>query len=318
MREAVLLTASEPHDARPLWVLERSGSERFPFRLRILRNEKPWLTLRVQDRWPGAGQHIFCLRETEPPEPWEIFDELERVRVLALEVRGRRTSVVLDRSRNRRCDFLFLTRRYKNRPDDPPYEQIYWLTQAAMQQRRPRARLVSVGAPQPYRVRIASDERYPWRFPASDVERGRLLCGDYALMDDDSPLAVVERKTFDNFLADIGVMPVLHQRLAELAAQEHHALVVEAPYEDFLNPKKLRYYSATFCAAAIADLYAAHSGVRIVFCANRKTANEWTRNFFAAVWRSREETRETINLASGRGRAHALDEVAESTEPYVS
>jgi len=116
------------------------------------------------------------------------------------------------------------------------------------------------------------------------TDRGNLPSGDYALMDGDRILAVVERKTLENLLADFGMMPVLHQRLAELATYDNHALVVEASYADFLNPKKVHHYTVAFCARAIAELYALHSNLRIHFCANRKVANEWTRHYFAAVW----------------------------------
>jgi hypothetical protein len=109
-------------------------------------------------------------------------------------------------------------------------------------------------------------------------------------MDGNKTLAVVERKTLDNLLADFGTMPVLHQRLAELAAQENHALVIEAPYADFLNSKKIHHYTPSFCARAIAELYALHPTLRMVFCANRKVANEWTRHFFTAVWNLRAES----------------------------
>ena len=132
-------------------------------------------------------------------------------------------------------------------------------------------------------VRIHSNERYPWRFPGAVTERGAISAGDYALMDGDKMLAVVERKTLDNLLADFGTMPVLHQRVAELAAQDNYALVIEAPYADFLNPKKVHHYTPSFCAKAIAELYALHPNLRMVFCANREVANEWTRHFFAAI-----------------------------------
>ncbi|MFP4642682.1 MAG: ERCC4 domain-containing protein [Dehalococcoidia bacterium] len=131
-------------------------------------------------------------------------------------------------------------------------------------------------------------ERYPWRFPGNDTERHNLAVGDYALMDGDSMLAVVERKTMDNLLADFGMMPVLHERLAELATYDCHALVIEAPYSDFLNPKKTEYYSPTFCARSIGELYAIHPNLRIVFCANRKVANEWVRHYFRAIWGVRQ------------------------------
>ena len=266
-----------------LWILERCASERFPYRLQILKGQEPWLTLRVQHHWPAAGQNIYCLREKAPPEPGEVLEEVERVPVVAVQQRGVRLSVVLDRKRYKRCDFLFLSKRYKGRPSEE-YEQIFWQTQTSMVQRRPRARLVSTNRRSDFTVQIDSGERYPWRFPGGDTVRGRLAAGDYALIDGDQVIAVVERKTFENLLSGLGVMPLLHQQLLELATYEHHALVVEAPYEDFLTTKKVHHLTPAFCAAAIAELYAAHPALRMVFCANRKTANEWTRNYFAAVW----------------------------------
>lgn len=266
-----------------LWILERSASDRFPFRLQILRGDAPYLTLRVQDRWPAANRNIFCLREKEPPEDGELLEEIERIPVVALQRRGPRLSVILDRPRYKRCDFLFLTKTTKG-PPAREYEQIYWQTQRSMVQRRPRVSMVSARGPRGYSVRIASEEKYPWSFAGAVVERALLPAGDYALVDGDSLVAVVERKTLDNLLADFGVMPVLHQRLLELATYEHHALVIEAPYEDFLNSKKIHHYSPAYCARLIASLYAEFPRLRIVFCANRKTANEWTRNYFAALW----------------------------------
>ena len=265
------------------WILERTQNDRFPYRLQILRGGRPWLTLRTQDKWPTAGRHIFCLREDEPPALDEVLEELERVDIIAFNERGRRISIVLDRKRYKRCDFLFLRKSYKDRPEEN-YEQIFWLTQRSIEQHRPSFKLVSRQTNTEMIVRIHSNEKYPWRFPGAITKRGAIPAGDYAIMDGDKILAVVERKTLDNLLADFGVMPVLHQRLAELGAQDNHALVVEAPYTDFLNPEKVHHYNPSFCAKAIAELYALHPHLRIVFCANRKVANEWTRHFFTAVW----------------------------------
>ena len=106
------------------WVLERCISDRFPYRLQILRRDKPWIVLRTQDKWPAAGRHIFCLREEEPPAPEEVLEELERVDIVAFNERGRRVSVVLDRKRYKRCDFLFLKKSYKGIPGES-YEQIF-------------------------------------------------------------------------------------------------------------------------------------------------------------------------------------------------
>ena len=239
--------------------------------------------LRTQDKWPAAGKNIFCLRETKPPAPDEVLGEIERANIIAFNERGRRVSVVLDRKRYKRCDFLFLVKHYKHRPGES-YEDIFWLTQRSIEQHRPAYKLVSHHSLTESVVRIHSNERYPWRFPSTHTDRGALPIGDYALMDGNNILAVVERKTLDNLLADFGIMPVLHQRLAELGTYDNHAIVIEAPYVDFLNPKKVHHYTPGFCAKAIGELYALHPNLRIVFCANRKVANEWTRHFFAAVW----------------------------------
>jgi len=114
--------------------------------------------LRTQDRWPAAGRHIFCLREDEPPEPEEMLEELERVDVVAFNERGRRFSVVLDRKRYKRCDFLFLKKSYKERPGES-YEQIFWLTQRSIEQRRPAFKLVSRRGSSELVIRIHTQQR---------------------------------------------------------------------------------------------------------------------------------------------------------------
>jgi hypothetical protein len=106
-------------------------------------------------------------------------------------------------------------------------------------------------------------------------------------MDGDGELAIVERKTFEDLLADFGVLPLLRQRLLDLSAHESSALVIEAPYEDFLSSRRLHHYTPAFAAAAIVDLSATIPRLRIVSCANRKTANARTDAFFAAVWAKR-------------------------------
>ncbi len=270
------------------WVIEEASDPKFPFRLRIYTRKRtePVLSFFVQDRWPGSNQHIFCLREARIGDDVTIGAEVERVPIVALQRYGRRMSVVLDRPRQKRCDFQIVEKTYKNpEPEGPAtYEQIFWFTQTAMRQRRPRgARLHTARPDVDARVRIASDERYPWHLGPFASERGRLPAGDYALVLDGAVVAVVERKTFDGLLAEFGRMDVLRQRLLELSSYEHHALVIEAPYEDFLNPAKVHHWSAAFCARAIADLYARYPRLRVVFCTNRKTAEAWTRNYFAAV-----------------------------------
>ncbi len=288
------------------WILEQyPAPDRFPYRLTICREgpEPERLVLRVAERWPKGSQHSFCLRESAPSRFAAALEEVERVPIVALERKGTELTVVLDRARLRRCRFLFLKRAYKDpQPGREEYEQIYWHTQAAQTARRPRVRLAAPLPPGVLHVRIAADEKYPWRFPNANTSRGRLACGDYALLDGEEIRAVLERKTFENLLADFGLMEVLHQRLVELATYDHHALVVEAPYEDFLNPNKTPHWGPTFCARAIADLYARHPRLRIVFVANRKVANAWAEQFFAAVGRLAEPANLPLPLGAEPNR----------------
>jgi len=98
---------------------------------------------------------------------------------------------------------------------------------------------------------IRSDERYPWALWQLRHGARPLATGDYPLVDGGNVLAVVERKTFEGLLADFGRMDILRQRLLELIAFEQHAVVIEAPYEDFLSPEKVHHWSVAFCARAI-------------------------------------------------------------------
>src|SRR3990172_5686465 len=141
-----------------LWILQRGASDRFPYRLQVIRGDAPYLTLRVQDRWPAANRNIFCLREKDAPADGELLEEIERVPIVALQRRGPRLSVILDRPRYKRCDFLFLTKTTKG-PPAREYEQIYWQTQRSMVQPRPRVSLISARGPRGYTVRIASEEK---------------------------------------------------------------------------------------------------------------------------------------------------------------
>jgi len=270
--------------------LSRVEDPRFPVRISVLKDGEVWLRLRAQSGWPGAGTQVFCLRDSAALPAHA--EEVERARLIAVKRMGARLTLVFDRRSRRRCDFLFVSRSSRGDPQRR-YEQIFWQTQQALVQRRPKLALPALRSAAGFTVWIASEERYPWRFPGCRVERRRLPAGDYALVEDGRQLAVVERKTFENLLADLGVIPLLRQRLLDLSAQANSALVVEAAYEDFLSSRKLHHYTPAFCAAAIADLYASLPALRIVFCGNRKTANAWTRAFFSAV------------LANHRGQAGA-------------
>ena len=186
----------------------------------------------------------------------------------------------LDRSINKRCEFLFLKKKYKQKEGE--YEQIFWRTEQGLRKRRPKVSLTARGNARIH-VLIDANERYPWKFSNCTVERRPLAAGDYALLRKDGIIAVVERKTFENFKTDVGNTSIFHQKLGELEAYTHSALVVEANYSDFLNPKKLSFYTPTFMAKVLAEFSALHPKTNIIFAGNRKLANEWTLRFFEAI-----------------------------------
>lgn len=261
------------------FILERVNDEKFPFRLTIRDEERTILALRVQDKWPGQKGNIFCLRE-EGRELEAPVEEVERVPVKSIKRFGKRLSIVLDRAKNKRCDFLFLKKKYKKKEGE--YEQIFWRTQKALTERKTKFKLSTYHSGK-LNIIIDSNEKYPWSFPNSVVEREKLPVGDYALKEKEGILAVVERKTFENLLAEFGRMAAFHQQLAELTTYEYSALVIEAAYMNFLNPKKQKHYSTSFAAKAIGEIHAMHPGLTVVFAGNRKLANEWTFRFFEAV-----------------------------------
>jgi len=277
------------------FVLEMVNHPKFPYRLTIRQGDKILLALRVQDLWPGQRGHIFCMREAgrdwPPPEA-----EIERVPIVSLKRLGKRLALVLNRSRRKRCDFLFLKKHYKGK--EGQYEQIFWRTSQALRARKLRVKLSTYYSAK-LSIIVDVNERYPWRFAGHEVERRGLPVGDYALKEGDNLLAVVERKTFENLLAEFARMALFHQQLYEPSTYSHAALVIEAAYSDFLKPERLPAYTPSFCARAIAELYALHPGLTIVFAGNRRLAREWTLRFFEAV-KSHQEDRFQEGIFQGR------------------
>jgi hypothetical protein len=262
------------------WIVERAPSRRFPFRVSIEQGERLVAAFRTQARWPGPGQQVFCLREREF-DPAESLEEVERVPVAHLTQVGRKLAVTLDRPNRKRCEFLVVQ---KEKRDGGRYEQVFFRTESGVRAHRSRTR-VELRAPEtPRHVVVDSGERYPWRFPGATVERRKLQAGDYALLDGERVVAVVERKSFDNMVGDLGAIQALHQTLADLASHEAAAVVVEAQYADFLDPARVAgRWPPEHLARVLGEIAALHPKLPVVFAGNRKLANIWTDRFFRAV-----------------------------------
>ena len=262
------------------WIVERAPSRRFPFRVSIEQGERLVAAFRTQARWPGPGQQVFCLRERDF-DPAEPLDEVERVPVAHLTQVGRKLAVTLDRPNRKRCEFLVVK---KEKRDGGSYEQVFFRTESGIRAHRSRTRVELKGHEAPLHVVVDSGERYPWRFPGATVERRKLQAGDYALLVGERIVAVVERKSFDNLVGDLGAVQALHQALADLASHETAALVVEAQYRDFLDANRLAgRWPPEYLARVLAEVAALHPRLPVIFAGNRKLANVWTERFFRAV-----------------------------------
>lgn len=301
---------------RATWTVHRTSNPRFPFRVALERDGRTIIAVRATSAWPGPGQQVFCLREdgSDTDEPME---PLETVRVLDYTQLGRKLTIVLDRPQRKRCEFLFIAKAYRNKPGS--YEQVFFRTEAGIRAHRSRSRLEIRPSEVELHVVVDSSEKYAWRFPGAVVTGRKLAVGDYALMDGERITAVVERKSFDNLVSDLGAIQALHHALAHLARFNRSALVVEAQYADFLDDKRLEgRWPASFVARALSEIAAAHPRLPIIFAGNRKLANQWTHRYFVACAAHRETpqmelVREGGDSESGYGLSVFHDEEVRTT-----
>jgi hypothetical protein len=259
--------------------IERTQSPRFPYRIAIERGGRVAFAVRAQSDWPAPGAQVFCLRERER-DPDEPLEPLEAVPVASFTRAGARILVSLDRPTRRQCEFLVVRKQRKD--GTGAYEQIFFRTETALRAHRSRGHVELVASAE-LDVAIDARERYAWRFPGARVTRRPLPAGDYATLRDGAPIAVAERKTHADLIADFGALHALHQSLAALEAQPRAALVVEAQYADFLDPERTRPWPAAHVARVLAELAALHPHLPVVYAGNRKLANHWTLRWFGAV-----------------------------------
>jgi len=280
------------------WIVHKTGNPRFPYRIAISDENGDLFAVRAQDSWPGARGNIFCVRDGSSKDERDLFIEVERVPIVVLERFGKSIRVVLDRAIKKRGEFLILEKPYKNREGN--FEQIFFKTDIAQKGHKSRSRVSlrpSVGVSNLV-VAIDSAERYPWKFPKAQIERRRLPCGDYALMDGEDILAITERKTFENLLGDFESIAILHRSLEELSTYSHAAIVVEAHYGDFMDPKRLEgRWQPSHAYRVIAELQAMHPHLPMIFAGTRKEANLWTYAYFRAIaWKRTTEKSESAAL----------------------
>ncbi len=265
------------------WLLYKQESERFPYRLFIEVSPDDYLVLSVQERWPGPGKKIYCLFQNQcTMRDMPIDKPVEDIRIVKVYRYGRRLNIILDRKTRKRCWFIFLRKEYKTKPGQF-YDQIFWITQSSAKVRRPGAYLPRVKETSGCEIVIDKREKYPYKFGYAKTKRENLPVGDYAIVKQGEIIAIAERKTLDNMLHEIGTYDVLKATLHELSTYPFKAVVFDSPYSDFMNPKKITNYTASYVADILSDLAVSFPEIQFVFCGNRKFAQEWIYRWFLRI-----------------------------------
>lgn len=229
------------------------------------------IVLKTRETWPRATR-AYC----HPAEEWPAAAEvLEEVGVKLCRRRGSAIDLVLDRSTNYRSQFVFTRSRGR--------DMIFWQTARSARKARPGVRVPKRRASgmTEWVVYVDTRERYPYRFAERPVttERRTLSAGDYAVMVGDVTVGTVERKTIDNLRTDL-VSGNLGFAMAELSTLPAAAVVVEDRYTALF---KSEHVEPGWLPELVARLQVRYPSVPIVFCDNRKFAEEWTYRFLGAA-----------------------------------
>ena len=165
--EQIFFKSKPDEKAISFWSVTKTDSKKFPYHITISENDKVSLSLLTQDKWPGVSGNIFCVRA----ENYDVVLEevVEEVPVIFVKKLGKRLTVLLDRGQRKRCEFLFVRKKYKNKDGD--YEQIFFRTQQGISQHRTRGNLSLWSKSKDLEVIIDSNERYPWKFGEHNVQR---------------------------------------------------------------------------------------------------------------------------------------------------
>ena len=234
------------------------------------------ILLKARERWPSTAR-VYC----HPLDHWPAEAEiLEQVAVRQCRRRGAAIDLVLDRARENRSQIVF-TQPNAGRAGGRP--MIFWQTARTARRARPGQRVPTrrASALDALTITIDTRERYPYRFAGRPVqcERQALRVGDYAVLAGDALIAVVERKTLEDFTKAL-VDGALNYALADLATVPAAAVVVEERYGALLKDERVQ---PGWLLELVARLQVRYPAVPIVFADSRKLAEEWTYRFLAAA-----------------------------------
>ncbi len=260
------------------------------------------IALKVRDTWPRTAK-VYCHRADDWPD--RGLEVIERIPVRACVRRGAAIDLVLDRGRENRSQFVFTFARGR--------EVIFWQSARTAKQARPAVALpTSRAAGQILEIVVDSHERYAWNFAKQQAttRRAALIAGDYAVLDGDTLVASVERKSLADLVSTLtgGKLRYLQ---ADLAALPHAALVVEDRWSSVFKLDRVR---PSVVADGLAEAQVRFPSVPIVFCETRPLAQEWTYRFLGAALAHHREDR----LAHDRAAALPRPGQVPAAEPTTA
>jgi hypothetical protein len=247
------------------------GDSSLPYLLRL--PVEGGLVFRTKGTWPRTAA-LYChpVDSAEWPVDPEIVD---RVPLRACTRRGAAIDVICDRAREQRSQIVFTRARGR--------DVVFWQSARTRKQSRPDVRLPTARGQGIAELEILVDahERYAFTFAtqkAKTVRRG-LGCGDYAIAMGGRLIAAVERKSLSDLVSSLSSGRLRYQ-LAELATLPRGAVAIEDRYSQIFA---LRHQRPAIVADGLAELQIRWPSVPIVYCENRKLAEEWTYRYLAAA-----------------------------------
>jgi hypothetical protein len=251
------------------------------------------LIFRTKDTWPRTNA-LYC--HPVPAAEWPDAPEvIERIPLQACSRRGAAIDLVAERGREKRSQMVFTRARGR--------DVVFWQSPRTRKQARPDVRLPTARAAQLAELEIVVDahERYAYRFAGQQVRTvtRALPCGDYGVTLAGKLVASVERKSLSDLVSSL-TSGRLRFALAELAVLPRAAVVVEDRYSQVFSLERVR---PAMVADGLAELQVRWPSIPIVFCENRKLAEEWTYRYLAAahLWAETE--------APARARMGIEDEI---------
>lgn len=229
------------------------------------------LWLKAAADWPRTAR-VYC-HPLEIPPQIDQLQILQRTTATVCARRGSAIDLVLSRGINKRSQFVFVAQGART--------LIFWQTPKTARATKLGMRIPTGRASDVPVFYVDSRERYAYAFPTHrpTIVRRALPVGDYAVMDDERYLAVVERKAMGDFTTSL-VDGSLSFAMAELSAVALAAVVVEGTYSQALRHAHTR---AGLIPALTARLCVRYPHVSIHFLESRKVAEEWSYRFLCAA-----------------------------------